>query len=94
MKQRGGELYVGSKPTTLGGKKLYVDEDKLDAKFQANYVSARRFFTVGELKEQLLVSTGVKTTDQIVTYRDHVLEVTHPRDSTLSCIPRMTWFSV
>lgn len=49
-------------------------KSKIDELFKKNYVNARRWFTVGELKEQLLRLTSVKKLDQIVTYRDYKLE--------------------
>jgi len=73
--QRGGEVYTdGKKPTFASSKKLYVDEEKIEAKYASNYIAGRRFFSVGEIKEQLVELTKVKLVDQIVTYRDHILE--------------------
>jgi len=77
VKQKGGDVYEGSKPLVTGNK-IMIEASKLDTKYKFNYVAARKFFTIMEMKEQLSHITGVKVEDQIMTYRDHVLEVCRP----------------
>ena len=60
--------------TSLVLFQVMVHSERIREKYQANYISARRFYTIAEIKEQLLVLTSVKIKDQIVTCRDYVLE--------------------